>query len=260
MLICYLDDSGTGTDSPVLTMAGYVGAFHAWIAFEQSAREVFAEFSVTQLHGKEFNDTKGDFKGWPRRKKEAFAARLYLQLRRTAEFGVNFSIVRGAYHRARFEFGEKPRESAYGHCFQNVVDAIMRSSVMKYYAAEHRGTLSFVVEAGNKNDADIVRIFNEIKLDPRHAGVDRILKTVTFADKGSAIALQMADFLAFHSRRYAIQCERAKTYLPLSDLQKVIFDAVPTSASVSHGYLTNEEIAAGVTSPPGGWRRVSPLY
>jgi hypothetical protein len=157
-------------------------------------------------------------------------------------------------HRARFEFGEKSRESAYGHCFQNVVDAIMRSNVMKYYAAEHQGSLSFVVEAGNKNDADIVRIFNEIKLDPRHVGVDRILKTVTFADKGSTIALQMADFLArsnVKERRPICLCRTCKKW-SLMQFQ--------TSASVSHGYLTNEEIAAGITSPPGGWRRVSPLY
>jgi hypothetical protein len=260
VLFCYLDDSGTGNDSPVLTMAGYVGAIHSWIAFEQRAKKVFAVFGVTELHGKEFNDTKGDFKDWSRSKKEDFAAQLYKHLRQTVEFGVNFSITRSAYHRARFEFGEKPRESAYGYCFQNVVDTIMRSNVMKYCAAEHQGTISFVVEAGNKNDPDILRIFNEIKFDPRHIGIDRVLKSVTFVDKGSTIALQMADFLAFHSRRYSVQCERAKAYLPLSDLQKIIFTAVPTATSLAHGYLTNEEMAAGVTAPPNGWRGVSPFF
>jgi hypothetical protein len=79
MMICYLDDSGTDSASPILTMAGYVGAEPRWAAFEQSAKKIFADFDVALLHGKEFNDTKGQFKGWTRKKKEAFIARLYLE-------------------------------------------------------------------------------------------------------------------------------------------------------------------------------------
>jgi hypothetical protein len=188
-------------------------------------------------------------------KKEAFAARLYLVLTKVADFGVAASIKKAAFAKAK-SLGEQPGESPYGYCFRQILDQIMRSAVMKT-AAMRGGTLSFVVEAGNKNDADVVRVFNEEKWSPRHIGIEKYLKAVSFADKGSSIALQMADFLVYHARRYVMQCERAQAYLPLSDFHKVIFHAVPTAVCISHEFLTNEEIEAGVIDP-NRWRTITP--
>jgi hypothetical protein len=68
---------------------------------------------------------------------------------------------------------------------------------MKTAVARLGATLSFVVEAGNKNDADILRIFKETRWSRKHVGVYKVLRSVSFADKVSSVALQMADFLAF---------------------------------------------------------------
>jgi hypothetical protein len=256
MMVCYLDDSGTDKAAPFMTMSGYVGPTHRWATFERSAAQIFAEFGVTILHAKEFNDTKGDFANWPRRKKEQFAARLYLELRNAASFGVSASIARTAYAKSK-SIGGHTNQSPYGYCFGEVLNQIMYSAATKMAVANHGATLSFVVEAGNKNDADLVRMFNEEKWSPRHTGVETVLKSVAFADKSSTIALQMADSLAFHARRHALQCERAQRYLPLSDLQKIIFYAVPTANSVSHEFLTNQEIEQGYTER-SRWRASSP--
>ena len=255
-MICYLDDSGTDAAAPILTMAGYVGPLPLWGVFEHSAKKIFADFKVAELHGKEFNDTKGDFAKWPRRKKEAFAARLYFELKKAASFGVTASIAKSAFAKAK-SLREHERQSPYGYCFGEILDQIMWSSVMKTAVAKMGATLSFVVESGNKNDADVLRIFNEQKWSPRHIGVDKVLKSLSFADKGSTIALQMADFLAFHTRRYAAKCEKAQEYLPLTDLQKIIFYAILTAVSLSHEFLTNEEIRAG-SKDPKRWRGASP--
>jgi hypothetical protein len=255
MMVCYLDDSGTDGPSPILTMAGYVGARPQWAAFEQRAAKIFADFKVTSLHGKEFNDTKDQFKGWQREKKEAFIARLIVELQKAASFGVMDSITKAAFAKAK-SLGEHAQQSPYGYCFGHVLDQIMWSAVMKS-AASRGATLSFVVEAGNKNDADVVRIFNKAKWDPRNVGAEKVLRSVTFANKTSAVALQMADFLAFTGRRYAVQCERAKKYLPLTDLQKITFTAIPTAVSLSHTFFTNAEIKAGVKDP-NMWRNATP--
>lgn len=255
VLICYLDDSGTDKAAPVLTMAGYVGTYTGWALFEQDARKTFDNFGVKVLHGKKFNDTKDDFEKWPRRKKETFAAHLYWDLRKVAEFGVSASMKKTAFAKAK-SIGEHPNESPYGYCFRQILDQIMFSAVMKI-AATRGGTISFVVEAGNKNNYDVLRIFNEQKWSPRHLGVDRVMKSVSFADKTSSIALQMADFLAFHARRYVMQCEKARDYLPTSDLLKVIFYTVPTAVSISHEFMTNEEIKTGIIDPQR-WRTITP--
>jgi hypothetical protein len=256
VIVCYLDDSGTG-EEPIITIAGYIGTHSRWLDFEREAKNIFDAFGISELHGKEFNATKGQFRGWPQKKKEALAAHLYLQLREISALGIDCGITRTAYRRARFEHGHYPNESGYGNCFRRIVETIMRSDLMKYYVSEYQATLSFVVEGGNKNDADILRVFHEMKFNPSHVGVVDVMNSVSFADKGSTIALQMADFLAFHSRRYKSQCEKAKSYLPLTDLQKVIFHTVDTKTSLNHGYLTNEEIRSEYKDPTT-WRIIDP--
>jgi hypothetical protein len=130
MMVCYLDDSGTDKQSPVLTMAGYVGLQRHWAAFEQSAAKIFAAFGVTSLHAVDFNATKNQFGGWQRARKEAFIANLLLELKKAAPFGVMASITKTAYVKAK-SLGEHAQQSAYGHCFGSVLDAIMWSRHMK---------------------------------------------------------------------------------------------------------------------------------
>jgi len=195
MMVYYLDDSGTDKQSPVLTMAGYVGLQPHWAAFEQSAAKIFTAYNVTSLHAVDFNATKNQFEGWPRTRKEAFIANLLWELKKAAPFGVMASITKTAYAKAK-SVGEHTQQSPYGHCFGNVLDAIMWSNHMKF-AASKGASLSFAVERGNKNDRDVVRVFNKAKWDPRNLGAEKVLRSVEFADKNSSIALQMADFLAF---------------------------------------------------------------
>ena len=133
----------------------------------------------------------------------------------------------------------------------------MQSAVMKM-AASRGGTLSFIVEAGNKNDQDVLRIFNEERLSPRHLRVETVFRYfVDYADKTSSIALQMADLLAFYARRHAMKCEKAREYIQVSDLEKIMLRAIPTAADLSFEFLTNEEIAAGEVDPQR-WRKPSP--
>ena len=183
MLVCYLDDSGTGNDLPVVTMAGYIGPTHKWSWFEQQANKIFEAYNVDQLHAVELNGTKGEFKGWSRSRKESFIARLYSELINAAEFGVAFSITKGAYKRARFDLGVAPNEFACGHCFKNVVDAIMRSAVTQSYVAKLGATVSFVLEGGNSMTSDIKRNLNEIRFDPHHVGVWKVFGSISFVDK-----------------------------------------------------------------------------
>jgi hypothetical protein len=255
MMVCYLDDSGTDKQSPVLTMAGYVGLQLHWAAFELSAAKIFTAYSVTSLHAVDFNATKNQFEGWPRARKEAFIARLLWELKKAAPFGVMASITKTAYAKAK-RLGEHAQQSAYGHCFGKVLDAIMWSKHMKF-AASRGATLSFAVERGNRNDRDVQRVFNKAKWDPRNLGVEKVLKSVEFVDKKSSIALQMADFLAFTGRRLALHSERQRKYLELTDLQKITLYSIPVANSHSHTFRTNEEIAAGAKDPDM-WRNETP--
>ena len=72
--------------------------------------------------------------------------------------------------------------------------------------------LSFIVETGHKNDGDLVKVFNIVKKAlERKDGMGHKLKSISFADKKSCVAIQMADFLAYHvGRRVADVEENAR--------------------------------------------------
>lgn len=252
MLTCYLDDSGTDKESPIVTIAGYVGMTARWNTFEQRAKTILDQFGVAEIHGKEFNDTKGNFKNWKRKKKERFSSALFSELQKSASYGLALSISRTAFEKAKSLKQEDGRESAYGHCFREVIDRVMRSALMRTMAANHGGTIQFVVEAGNKNDADLKRIFNHIKIS-HGFNVENVLESISFEEKNSSIALQMADFFAFHTRRYAVQCERAKKYLPKTKIHEILTNVIPTATSLQHTYYTNEELERG-EKDPNEWR------
>lgn len=44
VLACYLDDSGTASDCPVITMAGYIGFAPGWADFESAATEIYSNY------------------------------------------------------------------------------------------------------------------------------------------------------------------------------------------------------------------------
>jgi hypothetical protein len=58
--------------------------------------------------------------------------------------------------------------------------------------------ISFVIEGGNKNDNNILNVFNAVR---RKYKLENKLKSISFMNKDSSKALQLADFFAFFSRR-----------------------------------------------------------
>ena len=75
MLVCYLDDSGTDPQNPIVTIAGYAATDEQWAAFERQVELIFTSEGVNILHAKELHDTDGDFREWSVLKKQAFIAR-----------------------------------------------------------------------------------------------------------------------------------------------------------------------------------------
>jgi hypothetical protein len=67
------------------------------------------------------------------------------------------------------------------------------------------------VEAGNDNDEDVKRTFNNIRAK---YGLERKLNSIAFQPKNSSRALQLADFFAFYSRRHVEETERSGGAIP----------------------------------------------
>jgi hypothetical protein len=107
MLTCYLDDSGTTPDSPVITLAGFAGFAQGWEGFERSAKEIYCNYRITTLHAKEFFSSDGEFTGWSRIKKQTFAWEISKAAReaRAIEIAITFSVRKEAHAKRKADTG-----------------------------------------------------------------------------------------------------------------------------------------------------------
>lgn len=204
MLYFFLDDSGTDDRSPVITMAGYVALAHQWAVFDKRAKKLYARYGITQLHASDFHSTKGKFAGWSRDKKMQFVRDLFELVRKSCVLGASVSVLKQDYKAAGLREGLNKNISAYGMCFNIIVEYIHNAEAVA--ALAHHG-VSFRVENGNKNNPDVGQRFEYFA---GHEKLVDVIKTMKFVDKAHSAAIQLADFLAFFSRRHAEKCERER--------------------------------------------------
>jgi hypothetical protein len=196
VLVCYLDDSGT-SGSPIVTMAGFITSLGIWETLEASLNDLMNEHGVPVFHAKEFHDTKPPFKGWTRDKKERFADDLF-SIVDAKIFGISLSAQKDVFAAYKKETQTFASTSAIGTCFGMIVHDILR--IPLFVAGARKEGLSFMVESGNSNNGEIEKHFHALSKERTYEGV---LRSITFISKAHCRAIQLADFLAFYSRRQA---------------------------------------------------------
>jgi hypothetical protein len=228
VLVAYLDDSGTNKQSPVVTIAGYVAHSSEWNAFEQESSAVLSQYGVPLLHTKEFHDRDGVFAEWTNMKKNTFAIELYQIARRHVMIGASVSAQKKTYVLRGQETGHNKNTSAIGHCFNILVDRMLRSPVIGPHIRSDG--ISFVIETGNKNNGDLKRVFELVRSIHK---LEKELRSITFADKNHCVAIQLADFLAFYSRRHAEKCNEAEASLLATGILDLVARSLPHDGFVA---------------------------
>ena len=233
LLVCNLDESGTNKQSPIVTIGGYIAVASAWSDFEVTARSIFNAYGLGYLHGVEFQNRKPPFNTWSPIKQRTFVTELFDVVRRTVEFGVTFSVRKDAYLQAKQVHGRHRNESAYGFAFRGALEHILHDEVVRLAISDYQARLSFVVESGCANQDDLRRIF---EIHKAHPSLTSFMGGLDFADKKSTIALQIADFLAYQSRRYVAACEERGGYAPMPDVFAIMTDRIPYRDAVATGF------------------------
>lgn len=200
-LICYLDDSDH-IDHPAVTIAGYVASEKSWSLFEERAGEYLRKHKIASIHAMDFENHKGEFKGWEPPERLAFLTGLCSILRTHVILGVSASTYKDAHRMAKARTGQGKNQSAYGWSFTAAQDLLLKDTGIRARLRTER--LSYVIEDGNKHNAGVLRSFGAIKKEHNLSQVD----SMTFAKKNSTIALQMADVLAFYTRRHVAAMDR----------------------------------------------------
>jgi hypothetical protein len=75
--------------------------------------------------------------------------------------------------------------------------------------------MAFLVESGNPNNSDVEPIFHRY-VQTKEFGLEKALRSITFVPKDSCVAIQLADFIAYYTRRHTEACIKAGG--PLSEL------------------------------------------
>jgi hypothetical protein len=205
VLVCYLDDSGTDRENRIVTLAGYVAKEAQWRTFETEVEPIFAQKGVKVLHATQLESTDGEFKGWKIINKQAFVARTCLVLSHHVPLGMTMSALKGVYWTRAAESNRKRTCTPYSFCFQRIIDWILTSLVIG--KAAHSEGVAFILESGNKNNAEAEEQFHSVR---KLHNLEKVLTSICFVDKASCRAIQMADLLAFYSRRHGIAMEKAR--------------------------------------------------
>ena len=123
------------------------------------------------------------------------------------------------------------------------MDRIVKNEGFLSVIDEPGDDLSFVVEADNKNNQNILEIFNDYRnKDPRRfAGI-------VFENKKTHIALQAADFLAYYSRRI-----RNKNFASANADADMRFFEMATEAISHSQFLATDFGTEPVRSSSGSW-------
>ena len=194
MFQCYLDDSGT-SGLPVITMAGFIAALNIWEDIEPKLDAVLDGYNVPVLHAKEFESSKPPFKTWTRLKKRSFAEEIFSACH-GALYGLSITIAKDTFEQAKREERRWDTMSAMGVCFSSIMTRIVTDPQIG--GAVKNSGVSFLIETGNKNNSEIEHFFHLMAKMPAFEGV---LRSITFVSKSSCRAIQLADFLAYYSRR-----------------------------------------------------------
>jgi hypothetical protein len=249
MLDCYLDDSGTDPQNRVTTVAGYVAERDAWQAFEAQVEPIFANYGVDVLHAVDLHRTEGEFQNWPRVKKQSFVTELCAAMAPHVSLGLSMSVVKSTYAERAAESARKRTVTPYTFCNNVIIDWILRD--IRIGRAANTEGVSFILETGNEHNAEAEINFNAVaKLHK----LDGILRSISFVPKRHCRAIQMADLIAFYSRRHGVAMEKA----PIQDrgnvtpttMMNIIAGSVPTRAFVATDFENAESPWGGLPGAP----------
>jgi len=143
------------------------------------------------------------------------------------------SADKASYQRRTAERGARVKtNTAYTFCFNAILDWILND--IRTGKIAHRDGLAFVLERGHQNNAEVEACFHGVR---EQFGLEATLRSIRFASKNECRAIQMADLIAFYSRRHGVAMHRApaeeRAEVPVEPMMRIIAEVIPVRSFVS---------------------------
>ena len=228
---CYLDDSGT-SGLPLMTLGGFTARLSTWERLEPVWDEILNRYGVPVLHTKQFHDTDGPYKKWSKIKKQTFTEELF-SASHNMLLGTAIAVRKKSFETDKREARILHGTSAYGVCFSAIMFELVVGS-SDFNADVRRRGVAFLLESGNKNNAEVQKAFDFWSKKQKFEG---ILRGISFVPKASCRAIQIADFFVFYMRRYLRDHDRfdGKVVLPVSHHLQIMRRHGPVFGGVASG-------------------------
>lgn len=245
MIVGYFDDSGSDRQSPVAIMAGYIAPEKEWKSFERKAKKLFDQERIPYLRAKLFDHGEKQFKGWSDARKLRVSVDLFDIAREHIVRGVSAGVDKQDYIAAKKSNPKFSAGSATAYCMQIALRHLLEDDQIASAVKEHE--LQPVIESGTYVDAgikqDIDRILNVNE-------VRGVVRSPLFVPKTAALAVQLADFLAYYSHRFALTA-RNDSDAGRTEYLAIAQDNVPTIMKFAHKFSINPDFVRAEKD----WRR-----
>lgn len=205
VLVCYLDDSGTDKGNRLVTIAGYAATDEQWRAFEAEVEPTFAKYGVDILHAVELEHSSGFFKGWTVLKKQSFVAQICGILLRHVPRGLSMSALKWKYKERAVESQRKRTVTPYTFCAGTLLNWVMTD--LRLGKIANADGFSLIFECGNRNNAEAQQYLQGLR--PTFPDLDAAFRSISFVQKRQCRAIQMADLMAYYTRRHGAAMEIA---------------------------------------------------
>jgi hypothetical protein len=221
MFTAYFDESGTHTDSSILSLGVYISTNEQWREFEREWREVLDDAGITFFHMAKYESRHGEYKDWDNEKRVRVIKRLLGIIKRRVRIGIVSCLIYSAYDEliksdpARLAFFGTPYAFNVHMCMKSI------SIWAERFSLSHFEPVAFVFENGAGYNGEIRRLFDRY-VRVRHIKTNYRLDTLMFADKREIVQLQAADILAYEARKRAMnqlnESQRQFTRKSMSEL------------------------------------------
>jgi hypothetical protein len=150
--------------------------------------------------------------------------------------GVSMSALKGTYKEHAHYRADTERQTVtpYTFCFQVVCDWLLRD--IRIAKRVHSEGIRFILEDGHENNGQAEK---EVHYVREHYQLENVLHSIRFVGKSHCRAVQLADLIAYYSRRDGVSFLEAKevnTEHEMDPMIKILCEKIVHRGFVATGF------------------------
>jgi hypothetical protein len=192
----YLDDSATDKGQPVVVVGGVVANNSSWLKIEPAWKAILKRRGVSHFHASQFENRRGEFKGWDKADKAELMEKLITLLKKQRCKVFAQGICVSAFENVIGEFPHLDT-NPYILCLESCVSQMMTWIQRK----RHAQPMLIVIEAGQSHHKSrYMRKWQEqlrvLEMQRRYK-----IKRILTVSKRECILLETADLVAYELQK-----------------------------------------------------------